>query len=152
MLKHFLAAAAFAVCFIPHASAQEALLPVEEMNCDQMTAEMMVAGQQMNSQLDPEFAREAQAMQQEAQAGQQRPSIAAGVGMGIACSIPGIGMACMTAQQAQAANAARDAEQNQARMDAQVDRLNSSMAGLDQNRLMAMSDRYEAMRCQAPQQ
>lgn len=150
MLKHFLAAVAFAA-FTPHASAQDAPIRVEEMSCDEMTAEMVVAGQQMNSQLDPEFAREAQAMQQEAQS-DQRPSIAAAAGTTLVCSIPGVGIACMAAQQAQMANAQNQAEQNRARMDAQVDRLNSSMAGLDQNRLMAISDRYEAMHCQAPQQ
>lgn len=151
MLKHLAAAAVFAVCFAAPADAQEGWPPpVETMTCDQMTAEMMTAGQTMNSQLDPEFAREAQAMHDEAQ-GSQRQSVAAAVGTGIACSIPGVGMACMAAQQAQTANAAREAEANRQRMDAQVGRLNDSMAGLDQNRLMAMSQRYEQMGCQAPQ-
>lgn len=151
MLKHFVAVAAFTACLAAPAFAQEGWPPpVETMTCDQMTAEMVTAGQQMNGQLDPEFAREAQAMNDEMQSS-QRQGMAVGVGTGIACSIPGVGMACMAAQQAQAANRAREAEANQQRMAAQVGRLNNSMAGLDQNRLMAISDRYEQMRCQAPQ-
>jgi hypothetical protein len=151
MLKHFVAVAAFTACFAAPAFAQEGWPPpVETMTCDQMTAEMMVAGQQMNSQLDPEFAREAQAMHDEAQSG-QRQGVAVGVGTGIACSIPGVGMACMAAQQAQAVNAGRQAEANRQRHAAQVDRLNNSMAGLDQQRLMAVSQRFEQLGCQTPQ-
>jgi hypothetical protein len=170
MLKYLLATTAFAICFVcaaraqdpqivapPAASADVQAVPlpaVEEMTCDQMTAEMIVAGQRMNSQMDPEFAREAMAMQQEAQQrqGSIAGSVAGGIGMGIACSIPGVGMACMAAQQAQMANAQRDAERNQQRMDAQMDRLNTSMEGIDQDRMMALSSRYEQMHCQAPQQ
>lgn len=151
MLKHVFAAAAFAACLATPADAQDATLPpVDTMNCEQMQAELMVAGQTMNAQLDPEFATEGQAMMDEAQQA-SRPSMVAGIGTGIACSIPGLGMACMAAAQAQAAQAQQDAAQNQARMDAQVDRLNASMAGLDQERLMAVSDRFEQQNCQTPQ-
>ena len=153
-MKALLATTAFAVSFTAAALAQDAAPiappPVESMNCEQMQAELMVAGQTMNAQMDPEFAREAQAMHEEAQQA-SRPNIAAGIGTGIACSIPGVGMACMAAQQAQIANAQRDAAENQARMDAQMDRLDQSMAGLDQQRLMAISQRFEEQRCKTPQ-
>jgi hypothetical protein len=151
MLKHLFAAVAFTACLAAPADAQNGAPPlVETMTCDQMTAEMMVAGQRMNAQMDPEFAAEAQAMQQEAQ-NAQRPTMVAGIGAGLACSIPGVGMACMAAQQAQMADAQAQAQANRQRMDAQIGRVNDSMEGLDQNRLMAISDRYEAMNCQAPQ-
>jgi hypothetical protein len=156
-MKALLATTAFAISFTAAALAQDAAPsappPVESMNCEQMQAELMVAGQTMNAQMDPEFATEAQAMQDEMQEAQNRAagSVAAGIGMGLACSIPGVGMACMAAQQAQMANAQRDAAANQARMDAQMDRLNQSMAGLDQQRLTAISQRFEEQRCQTPQ-
>jgi hypothetical protein len=124
--------------------------PVESMNCDQMLAELTVAGQRMSAQLDPEFASEAQAMHDEAQQG-QNSAMAQGVGTSIACSIPGIGMACMAAQQAQAARAQQQQQQHMERMDAQMSRLNASMEGIDQQRMMALSQRYEQLGCQAPQ-
>jgi hypothetical protein len=120
------------------------------MTCEQMQAELGVAGQRMNAQLDPEFSSEAQAMWDESQQASP-PNIAAGVGASIACSIPGVGMACMAAQQAQAAQAQQEADQNIARMEAQGDRLNAAMDGLDQQRLMALSQRFEEQRCQTPQ-
>jgi hypothetical protein len=151
MLKPLLAATtALLVCLTAGAVAQEVLPPVESMNCEQMQAELIVAGQRMNSQLDPEFGTEAQAMMDEAQQG-QRQNMAAGIGTGIVCSIPGVGTACMAAAQAQAQQAQQDQAQHQARMDAQMDRLDASMEGLDQERLMALSERYEQQGCQTPQ-
>jgi len=155
MLKYLAATAFFAACFAMPADAQDGTLPpVESMDCAQMQAELTVAGQQMNAQLDPEFGTEAQAMMDEAQAGRGNVAgqMATGIGMGIACSIPGVSMACMAAQQAQMANAQRDAAEHQQRMDAQMDRLDASMAGIDQQRMMAVSDRYEQQNCQAQAQ
>lgn len=155
MLKALAATAAFVLFIAVPADAQDdAPPPVESMDCAQMQAELTVMGQQMNAQLDPEFGTEAQAMMDEAQAGQRSVagSMATGIGMGIACSIPGVGMACLAAQQAQAANAQREAADHQQRMDAQMDRLNASMEGIDQERMMAISDRYEQQNCQAQAQ
>lgn len=151
-MKALFATAAFTVCFAAGAIAQEVLPAVDTMTCEQMQAELMVAGQQMSAQLDPEFASEAQAMHDEAQqATQTRPNIAAGIGTGLACSLPGVGMACMAGQVAQAQQAQQDAAANHARMAAQTERLQQSMAGLDQNRLMQVSDRFEQQGCQVPQ-
>lgn len=157
MLKYIVAAFAFtAMCATP-ADAQTdptALPPVETLTCEQMQAELMVAGQQMNAQLDPEFAAEAQRMHAENQAasrGVGPPSIAAGVGTSFACSIPGVGYACMAAQQAQAANAQAQQAEHMSRMNAQNERLQASMAGIDQQRMMAVSDRFEQQRCETPQ-
>ncbi len=154
MMKSLLASTAFAIAFAAPALAQDgALAPVESMNCDEMQAELMVAGQRMNAQLDPEFGAEAQRMDEERRAAesQARANMAAGVGMGIACSLPGASMACMAGQAAQAANGQRQMSENQARMNAQQERLQNSMAGLDQERLMALTQRFEAERCQTPQ-
>src|SRR5688572_31758524 len=151
MLKYLVAATAFtAMCATP-ADAQT-LPPVETMTCEQMQAEMTVAGQQMSAQLDPEFAAEAQRMHAESQAASNaRPSIVGGIGQGIACSLPGVAYACMANQAAQAQNAQAEAAQNQARMNAQMDRLNASMVGIDQQRMMAVSDRFTEQRCETPQ-
>jgi hypothetical protein len=73
------------------------------------------------------------------------------IGTGIACSLPGVAYACMANQAAQAQNAQAQADQNIARMNAQSDRLNASMAGLDQQRMMAISDRFTEMQCETPQ-
>ena len=59
MLKHTLAAAVFSACFAAPVNAQtEAPPAVDTMTCEQLAAELTVAGQRMNSQLDPEFATE----------------------------------------------------------------------------------------------
>lgn len=166
MPKRLFAAVVFAACFAGAAGAQDqtmpsdmqpaaALLPVERMDCDQMTAEMMVAGQTMNSQLDHEgLTADAQAMQDDMarQRAQMAGAMGMGVGMGIACSLPGVGMACGAMMAAQAQQAQQGAAESQERMDRQVGRIEDSMAGLDQERLMSLSNRYEAMQCQAPQQ
>jgi len=126
-MKRLLTTAALCLCFGTSALAQQTAPPaVETMTCDQMTAEIAGAGAQMNSQLDPEFAREAQAMNDQMQAG------------------------ASAAPQGRAAQAAA-AEQNRNRHDAQQQRLQNSMAGLDQNRLMALMTRFEQQRCQTPQ-
>ena len=125
--------------------------PVDTMTCDQMLAEMTGAGRQMNSQLDPQFGVEAQAMAQEAQQ-KQRQAQSQAMGMGVMCAIPIVGMACMAGQQQQAAQAQQQTAANQQRMQAQMDRLDASMAGIDQNRMMAMSNRFEAQHCQSPMQ
>jgi hypothetical protein len=125
--------------------------PVDTMTCDQMLAELTVAGQKMNSQLDPEFAREAQAMANEAQ-GPSAGSMVGGVGSAIACSLPGIGMLCMAGMQAQAMAQGDQAGQNIERMQAQMERLQKAMEGLDQDRLTALSQRFEEQSCPVPQQ
>ena len=149
MLKRMMLIAVIATSLSSAAVAQTEPPPVETMNCAAMQAELVTAGQRMNSQLDPEFAREAQAMQQEMQAAQRR-GVAAGVGSSIACSLPGAGAACMATQQAQMAQAQRNAAQHQERMDAQMERLDRSMQGIDQQRMMALTQRFEAMNCQTP--
>lgn len=156
-MKALSIATVFAIAFAAGASAQENMAsappPVDSMTCEQMQAELMVAGRQMSTQLDPEFTTEAQAMQREQEEAyaRARGQMAAGVGMGIACSIPGVGMACMAGQAAQAAQAQSEADRNIARMQAQHDRLQQSMAGLDQQRLMALTERFEQQRCQTPE-
>lgn len=152
MLKHVFAAAAFAFCFATPADAQDGTLPpVDTMNCDQMMAEMTVAGQQMNAQMDPEFAIEAQRMMDEAQARPSGGQMAMGIGTGIACSIPGVGMACMAAAQAQAVEGQRRANEHNARMDAQMQRMETATAGIDMERMGAISTRFEEQECPTPQ-
>jgi hypothetical protein len=134
----------------PPAQVQQTTLPaVDAMTCDQITAEMTTSGQQMHRQLDPQFGVEANAMAQEAQEKQRQAQQQA---MNPACFIPFVGMACAAQQQQQAQQAQADAPRQQARMQAQMDRLNNSMAGIDQNRMQAMSTRFQQMNCQAQMQ
>ena len=154
MLKYFVVAAAFtAICANP-ADAQTdpaALLPVETMTCEQMNAEMMTAGMQMNSQLDHEgLVAENEAMQEEAER-RRAEQMSMGFGVGLTCAIPGLGAACTAVSMAQASRAAEGVDEQHARMDRQIGRMNDSMAGLDQNRLMAMSERHQQMQCPTPQ-
>lgn len=137
----------------PQAADMQTVPPpaVETMTCEQMNAEMMEAGRRMSAQMDPEFSTEAQAMYEEAQRS-RNSAVAQGVGTSIACSIPGVGMACMAAQQAQAARAQQEQQEHMARMDAQMQRLQSSMQGIDQQRMMQITNRHQQMGCQTPQQ
>lgn len=128
MLKTVLAVSAFTLVFVD-AAAQDGAAPppVETMTCEQMVVELTGAGQTMTAQLDPEFATEAQAMHDEAQAG-------AGGG-----------------RQPNRSEAAAQVESNHARIRAQEQRLQASMAGLDQQRLMALAARFEDLGCETPQ-
>jgi hypothetical protein len=151
MLKHVFAAAAFAACLATSANAQDAPPPVDTMTCDQMNAEMMTAGMRMNAQLDSEgLAADAQA-QQDAMNQARREGMVTGGAATAACMIPGMGYACVAAQQAQAARAQQQAAENQEVMNRQHARITDSMAGLDQNRLMAISDRHQQLQCETPQ-
>lgn len=117
---------------------------VDSMTCSEMTAELVAAGQKMASQMDPEFAKEAQAMMDEAQA---KGAGAADIGMGAMCAIPGLGMMCMMGQMA---NAGGVSEERMQRMQAQMERLEKAMEGLDVERLTVLSQRFDEMKCEVP--
>jgi hypothetical protein len=148
MFTRALPAAVTVLCFASVAVASDTLPAVETMTCDQMLAELTVAGQKMNSQMDPEFAREAQAMADQAQ-GPSTGAVVGGVGQAIACSLPGIGLLCgVTAQMSGTEGAS---EEHMARLQAQMERLEKAMEGLDMARLQMMSERFEAQKCEVPQ-
>jgi len=152
MFTRALPAAFSVLCVASVAVASEAALPaVETMTCDQMLAEMTVAGQKMNAQLDPEFAKEAQAMADQAASAGSAGSMVAGVGSAIACSIPGIGIICGITAQMGAMSQQGASEDHMARLLAQADRMEKAMEGLDMERLQTMSERFEAQKCQVPQ-
>lgn len=122
MLRAMLAGATIALSLGAAAAAQEsAELPaVQTMTCQQMLAEMTTAGRTVNSQMDPQFAPEAQAMYQESQRRTPQPG-----------------------------DPAQNAAANMARMQAQMDRLNNSTAGVDMARMRALSERFESQNCGA---
>jgi hypothetical protein len=151
MLKRVLSAATL-LCVTAIAGASDTPPAVETMDCDHMRTELVAAGGKMKSQLDPEFAKEAQAMMAEAQAGPSAGAVAQGVGMSVACTIPGVDMFCMAAQQAQAMAQGAQATQNMERMQAQMERLEKAMEGLDIERVEALSQRFEQQKCEVPQQ
>lgn len=151
MLKRLIPAVSF-VCATAIAVASETPPAVDAMDCDQMRAELIAAGQKMSKQMDPEFAKEAKAMHDEAQAASDAGSVAQGVGMSIACSIPGVSMFCMATQQMQAMAQGAQAQQNIERMQKQMERLEKAMEGLDLERMTALSQRFEEKKCEVPQQ
>ena len=139
------------MCASAIASAADVTPPaVETMDCSQMTAEMIVAGKRMKDQMDPEFAKEAQAMMAEAQA-DATGAIVQGVGMSLACAIPGIDMFCMITNPLQSMMQGGQAEENMARMEAQAARMEKAMEGLDMARLEALSQRFEQQKCKVPE-
>jgi hypothetical protein len=151
MLARALSTTAILLSTAAAVAADAALPAVETMTCDQMMAEMIVAGQKMNAQMDPEFAKEAQAMMDEAQAGPSAGAMVSGVGQAVACSLPGIGLFCALSSQMPGMGAAGATEENLARMEAQMERFQRATEGIDMVRLEAMSQRFEAQKCQVPQ-
>lgn len=128
------------------------LQPVEDLTCEQMYGELMVAGQQMNAQLDPSFATNAQAMQDQLNTAQRGAagSMAMGFGQAMMCSIPGVGMACGAMMQAQMANQMRQGQEHQAQMDVMLSQMNDATAGIDMARMQAVNERWESQQCQPP--
>jgi hypothetical protein len=135
-----------------NAAPDPTLTPVEELSCDQMYNELMVTGQQMNAQMDPSFADNAQAMQDQMQSARRgmAGSMAMGIGQGIMCSIPGVGMACGVMMQAQMANQMRQGQEHQAQMDVMMAQMDQAMAGIDVARMQAINERWESEQCKAP--
>jgi hypothetical protein len=126
------------------------LPPVEGLSCDQMMAEMSVAGQQMNSQMDPNFAANVQEMQDESQR-RMRGAQAGMMGAGIVCAVPGLNLACGAAMNAQVASQMAHADEDQARMDTIIGSVNDSMQGIDVQRMQAINARFESQHCPMPE-
>ena len=123
---------------------------VETLTCDQMSAELVTAGQRMSSQLDPSFAENVQSMQDDASR-RRGAGIGSVIGMTAMCAVPGLGMACAAVQQAQMANMGAQAAENRERMGAMVGQLSDSTEGVDLQRMDAISTRWTQENCQAPQ-
>lgn len=152
-MRVLLVTTVFMVSLSAAALAQDAppLPAVETMDCEAMTAEMMVAGAQMNSQFDHEGFAADQAAMDEDIARRRREAAASSTVNAAVCAIPGAGLACQAAMQAQVARAQQGMPEVQARQDRQIERVQNSMAGIDQDRMIALSDRYEQLGCQTPQ-
>lgn len=95
--------------------------PVETLTCDQMHAEMMVAGRRMQAQLDPQFAVEAQ-RQYEQMKGRSAPK-----------------------------NPGAAAEVNRAAKTQQAQRITQAMDGIDMQRMQAIGERFQKEKCVPPQ-
>ncbi len=147
-----------AACFAATAAAQTdapmaaaaPMLDVAAMDCEQMRAEMVAAGQLMNQQMDPNLGADIQAMQADSQR-QMGQATTAAIGSGLICAVPGMGAACAAAMNAQAARQAGQAEVNRERMGAMVESVQGATAGIDMARMTAMSERWESQRCEMPQ-
>ncbi len=108
-----------------NAPSDPSLPAVDTLTCDQMLAEMTTAGQRMNSQLDPGVGANAQALNEEMQSGRG----------GVSGRRP----------------TAADAAANRERMASMGNQVADAMQGIDVNRMMAISDRFQAQRCPTPQ-
>ena len=98
-----------------------ALPPVSSLSCEQMLVELGTAGAKMSGQLDPSFATNALALQQQMQSGVPAP-----------------------ATQAEAAK-------NHARINQMGAQVAGSMQGIDVQRMMALSTQFSQKNCQTPQ-
>ncbi len=126
-------------------------IPVDTLSCDQMVAEMSVAGQQMGAQMDPNLSANIQEMQDESQS-RMREAQAAILGAGLVCAVPGLGMACVAVQQAQIAQQMSHRDEDQQRMDTIIGSMNDATAGMDMQRMQALSERFESENCPTPQE
>ena len=150
-MKHVMAAALL-VCLAGPAAADKPLAPapVETMTCEQMQAEMTIAGQAMGQNMDPNMAANIEQMQGDAESNMAE----AGVGMlgaGAICAVPGLGVACTAAMSALAARQEAQAEVSREKTDAVVESMNQATASLDIARLTAVASRWESEGCKAPE-
>lgn len=95
---------------------------VSTLTCDQMLAEMSVAGQMMSKQLDPTFAANAESLRRDALSGKAPAGPP-------------------TAEQAQ---------QNRDRTDRMAAQVVGSMQGVDIQRMAAISQRFTDQKCPTP--
>lgn len=106
-----------------NAPSDPSLPAVNTLTCDQMMAEMMSAGQRMSGQMDPSMGANAQALNQQMQSGQR-------------------------------SNRGRpteaEAAANREQMATMGNQMADSMQGIDVNRMMAISDRFQSERCPTP--
>lgn len=98
-----------------------ALPPVASLTCEQMLAELGVAGMKMKGQLDPSFAANAAALQKEATTPRAAPATA------------------------------EEMARNHARVNQVGGQLAGSMQGIDVQRMMALSTQMSAKNCKTPQ-
>ena len=157
-MKKLLLVSAFVIAYYGAGAGAQTEVPVlqavpppavETLNCEQMQAEMMTAGQLMNQQMDPNLGADIAAMQDAGQS-QMREARTAALGSGLLCAVPGLGMACTVAMNAQVVRQSAHAEENRERMDAVTTSMQDSTVGIDLERMTAVSERWESERCEAP--
>ena len=109
-----------------NAPSDPSLQAVDTLTCDQMLAEMTSAGQRMTAQMDPSMATNAQAMNQQMQ----------------------------DARNGRGANRGRPTEAqaaaNREQMATMGNQVMDSAQGIDMNRMMALSDRFQSQNCPTP--
>jgi hypothetical protein len=151
-MKRKISAAAF--LFLAGSAAAEpgvVLAPVDTLTCEQMQAEMTIAGQAMSQNMDPNMAANIERMRDNA-GGNMAEAGAGMVGAGLLCAVPGLGVACTAAMGALAARQEQQAAEARKQTDAVVGSMNQATAGLDIERLMTLAERWESEGCTAPQE
>ena len=131
---------------------QPAPPPVESLTCEQMYAEMMVAGQRMSGQLDPRLG----AMAQEQMRKMNDPAAYASASGALAaesaaCSNPLTIVSCRAMQQARAAEAQTQVAENHARTAQMQAMMQNATVGIDMPRMQALQTRIEKLKCPQPQ-
>ena len=148
-MRQLLVASAMLACATT-AGAQPARLPVEQMTCEQLLTEMTASGDQLD-QADAIFAAngvDADAQANAAMGGQSAAgAIAEGVASGLACAVPGVAMACMVMQGKQALTGAAQMQQGVEQNRRMMQQYEQATAGLDLNRMTAITKRVEALKC-----
>lgn len=103
------------------------LQAVDTLTCDQMLAEMTSAGQRMTAQMDPSMATNAQALNEQMQTARN-------------------GRGRANRSRPTEAEAAANREQ----MATMGNQVMDSAQGIDMNRMMAVSDRFQSQNCPTP--
>jgi hypothetical protein len=118
------------------------------MNCEQLYAEYARAG---SPQIDPALSAKVMAMQQNATSGGQIAGmIAEQAAMTAICMVPGVQMVCGPLQELQGARQeaqTRRIENEQTALLAEVQR---ATAGIDMNKMAAITIRSEQLKCPPP--
>ncbi len=131
---------------------QTASAPVDSMSCEQLYAEVMVAGQRMSGQLDPRLGAMAQErMRQANDPAAYAKASGALAAESAACSNPLTMASCRAMQQSRAAEAQAQVADNQAKMAQMQAMMQAATSGIDMQRMQASQTRIEALKCPQPQ-
>ena len=129
------------------AGAQGMPVPVEQMTCEQLLAEMETSNDQL------EAANGAFAISDEEAAAQEKAAMAGAgkdIAMGLACAVPGVGMACMVMQGAQGLAAGAQMQQSMQQHQRMMEQHQQAMARIDMARMQAVTKRVQEKCLGAP--
>ena len=131
-----------------NAHAQDAPVPIEQMNCEQLYAEYAAAG---SPRLDPALTAKVMARQQNATTGGQIAGmIAEQAAMTAICMVPGVQMVCGPLQELQGARQEAQTRRIENETNALLAEVQQATAGIDMNKMAAITIRSEELKCPPP--